>query len=241
MLSISLQTASTISGQQTTIMVLPGKNYFPVEVVATLAESDPGLTWLAGSLDWNDGTKPITFGPGQSPIAVSETRHLTAGSYFLTLRVNNYRQPTPDQLAAYYSLTIQPEQRVSVPENFLFGPILPRDNGFPNASQWNFNTASDIQVLASSVKMLLITAKGERLNLPTYGTRLRRLVFEPSTSAVSGLVQQEITEALSLWEPRVSLESLVMTQERPREVLVNASFVSKINQSSFSLALPFTQ
>lgn len=236
-----LQILNATLEAQNTLMVLPGKSYYPVRLQATISDTDPGISWLAGSFDWNDGTPPVTFGPTQDSISVDETRHLAVGTYFLTLRANNYRQPTPDQTAAYYSVTIQPEQRVPDREVFLFGPILPRDNGYPNAAQWNFDIANDVQVLASSVKMLLITAKGERLNLPTYGTRLRRMVFEPKTSAINSLAQQEITEALSLWEPRVSLDSFALENVGPREILVTASFTSKINQSTFSLALPFSQ
>lgn len=227
--------------RQVNQMVLPSKQYYPVQIQATINETNSALNTIGAALDWNDGTPPVNFTPGPKPLVIDETRNLFVGSYFVTLLAWNYLDPEPQQLAAYFSIQIEPEQVIPTPDTYLFGPILPMDDGFPNATEWNFSMGANMQVLKSSVKMLLITSKGERLMLPTYGTGLRRIVFEPNDGVVAGIIQQEIDEALNQWEPRVALESIAVERPDPRSVLVNARFVSKINQSSFSLALPFTQ
>jgi phage baseplate assembly protein W len=226
--------------KQTSQMVLPGKQYGTLNLQATVTETNPLLTAVGASIDWNDGTPPVAFAPAL-PLNINVSRNLFIGTYFITLSAHNFLSPAPQSAAAYFNVEILPEQVVPTPQLFLFGPILPMDDGFPNASQWNFATGNDIQVLKSSVKMLLITAKGERVMQPTYGTSLRRIVFEPNTSSISTVIRQEIDEALIQFEPRVVLDSFDVQRLSNRDVMVKAQFLSKINQNSFSLALGFSQ
>lgn len=235
-------TITTNTPRQATFTVLTGKNYSPVPIEAVVAETNPALTRVGATLDWNDGTPPVTFTPG-NPLNINVTRNLFLGNYYITLSAFNYLQPQPQETAIYFSVQVQPQQILAVPQDYLFGPILPMDNGFPNAQEWNFNLGTNLDVLKSSVKMLLITTKGERIMQPTYGTLLRRIIFEPSTDSISTIVQQEITEALTQFEPRAALETFEIkkAEVNGRSVIVNATFVSKISQSTFSLSLPFTQ
>ena len=232
---------TAITPVSSSYMVLPGKTYYPVRIQATVTEPNLALTTVAAALDWNDGQPPTQYAPGSAPLTVDETRTLALGSYFITLMAWNYLQPVPQRVALYFSVQVQPEQIVTQPQTYLFGPILPTDSGSPNAEQWNFNIGTNLKVLASSVKMLLITTKGERVMQPTYGTLLRRIVFEPNDSAVESVARQEIDEALNQFEPRVSLEALNVARISSREVRLDAKFLSKLDQTSFQLSLPFTQ
>lgn len=235
-------TITTTTPKQSVFTVLAGKTFFPVSIVATITETNPALTRVGATLDWNDGTPPVSFTPAGT-ISINATRNLALGTYYITLTAFNYAQPKPQQTAFYFSVQVQPQQIMAIPQDYLFGPILPLDNEFPNSEQWNFNTSTNLDVLKSSVKMLLITTKGERIMQPTYGTMLRRIVFEPSTTSISTIVQQEITEALTQFEPRVALDTfnIQKADSGGRSVVVNATFLSKVSQSTFSLALPFTQ
>jgi phage baseplate assembly protein W len=55
---------------------------------------------------------------------------------------------------------------------------------------------------------LLLTNPGDRVMLPTYGTPLRRLVFEPNTSMLADNVKSVIIQAINQWEPRIVVESI---------------------------------
>lgn len=237
MVSISSTTARHLL-----FTALVNRNYFPVEIIASIAETNPALTRVGATLDWNDGTPLVVFPPG-NPISINVTRNLPIGNYFITLTAFNYAQPAPQTTSIHFSVEIQPQQIVPVSQSYLFGPILPLDNEFPNAAQWSFNLSNNLTVLKSSVKMLLLTTKGERIMLPSYGTLLRRIIFDPSGNSVSATIQQEITDALSQFEPRVTLSSFEVQRADPggRSYLVNATFLSKISQAVFSLALPFSQ
>jgi phage baseplate assembly protein W len=65
--------------------------------------------------------------------------------------------------------------------------------------------ASDID---SSIRMILTTAPGERVMRPLFGCRIWELLFEPINANTIGMMGEAVREAISRWEPRVTLERL---------------------------------
>jgi len=55
---------------------------------------------------------------------------------------------------------------------------------------------------------LLLTNPGDRVMLPTYGTPLRALLFQPNTSVLTETIKQAISNAISQWEPRIVVKSI---------------------------------
>ena len=99
---------------------------------------------------------------------------------------------------------------VEVNRGFLRGPILPEN---ASVGRWILNGGSDIQVISSDLRNLLLTQKGERLMNPDFGTQISKLVFELDSSVLEAQVQQEVNQAIAKFEPRVSVISI--TTERP--------------------------
>lgn len=56
--------------------------------------------------------------------------------------------------------------------------------------------------------ILLLTNPGERVMLNNYGTPLRRLFFEPNDSITEDAAREMIAEAIRLWEPRITVQSI---------------------------------
>jgi hypothetical protein len=59
--------------------------------------------------------------------------------------------------------------------------------------------ASDADHVRDELLQLLLTSPGERLFLPEFGGGLRKLVFEPASDALRGVVKARVTQALSRW------------------------------------------
>jgi phage baseplate assembly protein W len=59
--------------------------------------------------------------------------------------------------------------------------------------------ASDAEHVRDEVLQLLLTAAGDRLFLPDFGGGVRRLVFEPASDVLRGVVKARLTQALSRW------------------------------------------
>lgn len=195
-----------------------------------------------GVLTWNDGTPPELFAAALSSsgtLFVDSHRVLAPGNHSLRFEGVNFRAPVADQVSCNFDVTVLPRVQTVVPAQQLFGPILPKDNGFPNSQQWDFNTGYGQEILQSAVKMLLLTAKGERIMEPNYGTNLRRLLFEPNTTALDELARQEIADAMTIWEPRVTLTTLTVQKTSERSIDVYCTFTAKTLPSPFSVQLTF--
>lgn len=94
----------------------------------------------------------------------------------------------------------------------------------------------------SNLKNLLLTRKGERYNLPTFGSSLLNLIFEPNTDELAGLIQDTISESVSLWLPYIQLTNIDVTtgQNNPNSVHhvnVSISFTVKPTGSELTIAI----
>lgn len=239
------QTGITLDYKET------GSSNTLVTLEARAYEDDHMLTgrYLKATLHWNDGTgESVTLPPtslngypdGYLPIL--ESRNLRPGSYVCVLQVQNYRSPVVDLVRLNFFVTVEASKSVYNPPNLVYGPILPRDSGFPNTGQWTFNLDSDLVILESSVKMLLLTAKGDRLMVPGYGTNIRRILFEMNLQSTESLLREEIVSAFAQWEPRVELASMeVDFDPNGRNVSMQLGLVSRLNKQAFETSVQFNR
>jgi phage baseplate assembly protein W len=64
----------------------------------------------------------------------------------------------------------------------------------------------------SNLKNLLLTRKGERYNLPSFGSNLLSLLFEPNTDELIDAIQDTIREAISFWLPYIQILNIDLQQ-----------------------------
>ena len=73
--------------------------------------------------------------------------------------------------------------------------------------QFRVNSASlavifpgeDLDLVESSIYQILNTYPGERVHLPTFGSRLKLLVFEPLDEFLGIQIKEEIKNAINDW------------------------------------------
>jgi phage baseplate assembly protein W len=53
--------------------------------------------------------------------------------------------------------------------------------------------------VAQLIRQVLLTAPGERVNRPTFGAGLRRMVFSPASETTATLLQTTVFQALDTW------------------------------------------
>jgi uncharacterized protein len=70
--------------------------------------------------------------------------------------------------------------------------------------------------IRESIRVILLTEEKERIRLPNFGGGLQRFLFEPNTVVTQSQIQDRITNALQLWEPRI-LVSQVDVQPDPSD------------------------
>lgn len=71
-----------------------------------------------------------------------------------------------------------------------------------------FHSSTGLDVVKSDLMILLLTNPGERIMLPQYGTDLRRYFFEPNDPSTHEQIVSIISQAISTWEPRITVESI---------------------------------
>ena len=98
--------------------------------------------------------------------------------------------------------------------------------------------ATDID---ASLRMVLITAPGERLMRPKFGCRIWDLLFEPVNANTIGLMAEAVRDAVSQWEPRVTLEDVVIDPD-PNDhsrVMINLIYRIRATNDRRNLVYPF--
>jgi len=92
-----------------------------------------------------------------------------------------------------------------------------------------------------SMRLVLLTAPGERVMRPQFGCRIWDLLLEPVTPGLLGLIAQAVDEALAQWEPRVEVTE-VDPQPDDRDgslVHITVHYVVKTTNDRRNLVYPF--
>jgi uncharacterized protein len=61
-----------------------------------------------------------------------------------------------------------------------------------------------------SIHIILMTNFNERLRLPPFGGNLAPYLFQPNTVTTRHQIEERITKALTQWEPRIIVESVLV-------------------------------
>jgi phage baseplate assembly protein W len=86
--------------------------------------------------------------------------------------------------------------------------------------------------LDSSLRLVLVTAPGERLMRPEFGCRIHELVFEPVNANTLGRMTQAVRDALVRWEPRIDVEAVTVDPDVIVSGLVHISIDYRIRATN---------
>ncbi len=97
------------------------------------------------------------------------------------------------------------------------------------------------QKIRESIFVILSTAPGERVLMPTFGCRIGELAFAPNNGATRALAQTYVVEALKMWEPRIGLTSIAIDADpkAPNVLLVSIDYIVRETNSASNLVYPF--
>lgn len=90
------------------------------------------------------------------------------------------------------------------------GQILGRGISFPPriGGDGRLTWSAGADNITDAIKVILQTDQNERLRLSAFGAGLGRLLFEPNTVTTQRLLQERILNALTAWEPRISVQAV---------------------------------
>lgn len=124
-------------------------------------------------------------------------------------------------------------------------PFLGRGWSFPPT----FDRPGGVRMLereddvASSLEILLSTARGERIMVPQYGCNMDELVFENLDTRMRTLMTDKIASAILYHEPRIDLERVAVDND-PVEVLegrvlIGVTYRVRETNSRFNFVYPY--
>jgi phage baseplate assembly protein W len=90
------------------------------------------------------------------------------------------------------------------------GIKLPLNNASKGLFELSYSTEDQA---VSNLKNLLLTSKGERRYLPTFGTGIMNLLFDPNTTEVGENLKDEISSAISFWMPYIIINNIDIKQK----------------------------
>ncbi len=98
-----------------------------------------------------------------------------------------------------------------------------------------------VEDLDRSIRLVLLTAPGERVMRPKFGCRIWDLLFEPITPNLLGLIAEAVREAVGQWEPRVEVEQVTPIADGNDDGLVRIHVVYKVRATNDrrNLVYPF--
>jgi phage baseplate assembly protein W len=107
-------------------------------------------------------------------------------------------------------------------------------------------TYTSIEQEFAKLKTLLLTRKGERLMLPTFGTDLLKIIFQPNTSEIKQDIIDYITEPVNQWLPEIILMDIdvITPDDDPtliHDVVVKITFSPSYSAEEKTLSLGVNQ
>ena len=107
-------------------------------------------------------------------------------------------------------------------------------------SRGGLKRSAQAQKIGESIRIILGTARGERLMRPNFGSALRSLVFAPNNPATANLARHYVEEALRLWEPRIILREVTADNDHRKNCLrISISYTIKATSEPQNLVYPF--
>jgi len=68
--------------------------------------------------------------------------------------------------------------------------------------------------IEESIRIILGTAKGERIMRPDFGCGIHNFIFDIASTFTIGKIKSSIQEALTIWEPRIDVLTVDASTEK---------------------------
>lgn len=93
--------------------------------------------------------------------------------------------------------------------------------------------------LRSNIAHILLTGAGERVMRRGYGGGLRQLVQDPNNDALWAIVQHQIAKSIGMFEPRVLVQELALSQSDDGGTLfVTVRYIVRSTRQAETLRVP---
>ena len=121
--------------------------------------------------------------------------------------------------------------------------IVGRGWAFPPeiGSQGGLMLTDERSEIEQAIKIILLTAPGQRVMRPTFGCRIHELVFAPNNVTTAAQARRFVQEALAMWEPRINVVDVIAEPDHRagNRLLIEIQYTIKATSDTRSLVFPF--
>lgn len=105
----------------------------------------------------------------------------------------------------------------------------------------NIELSEGERSIADSIRIILGTAKGERVMRPGFGCEIHDYVFGTIDGTMLTLVEGAVREALINWEPRIDVQAVDAGRdpEHPNRLLIDIRYRVRSTNTESNLVYPF--
>lgn len=95
--------------------------------------------------------------------------------------------------------------------------------------------------IKEAIYIILMTRKGERIMNPEFGCGVHDYAFGTMDYTTLSMMEREVREAITLWEPRITDLDVVLSVEDEQEgcVYINISYTVRSTNNPYNLVFPF--
>ena len=97
----------------------------------------------------------------------------------------------------------------------------------------------DEREIDEAIRLILATSPGERIMRPEFGCAIHEHIFDVVTPELVGELKSKVHEALSRWEPRITVDEVDVAADRDDSALVYIDISYHINDTNGSRNLVF--
>jgi uncharacterized protein len=95
--------------------------------------------------------------------------------------------------------------------------------------------------IKEAIWIILGTSRGERVMRPDFGCGIHDFVFESINASTLANIEQSVREALILWEPRIKLMDVNVSDDQidNGKLIISIEYIVTATNSRFNLVYPF--
>jgi phage baseplate assembly protein W len=95
--------------------------------------------------------------------------------------------------------------------------------------------------IRQAIQIIIMTVPGERVMRPNFGCQIHELIFHPCNWQTAATAERYVKEALDMWEPRISVEEVVVTPTNNDygQLMIEVKYQLKNQPDKRSLVYPF--
>ncbi|KEO83294.1 GPW/gp25 family protein [Tumebacillus flagellatus] len=95
--------------------------------------------------------------------------------------------------------------------------------------------------IAEAIRVIIWTAKGERVMRPNFGCGIHQFVFERTDPTTVSLMEESVKAAIMQWEPRVHQVTAKVTPDPGSDgrLLIQVSYVVRSTNNLYNQVYPF--